>query len=296
MPYKLIIAFFFMAFLLLTLPVAGEAASKRTSATPAKQLFGAKKTPAPLAPNPFGSYARGCLAGAQPLPVDGADWQAMRLSRNRNWGHPNLLAYIERLARDASELDDWSGLLVGDMSQPRGGPMRTGHKSHQIGLDADIWLRPSPAPDRALTWKEREQVSAISMKKNRYQINHKVWTEQHARLLRRAASYPEVARIFVHPTIKQELCGWAGVDRAWLRKIRAWYGHHYHFHVRLKCPTDSLGCKNQPDPPSGDGCGEELDWWLSDEPYKPKKPAKKPRGPLTLNDLPQACRTVLDAR
>ena len=58
----------------------------------ARQLFGAAKTPAPLAARAIGFYAKGCLAGAAALPIDGPAWQAMRLSRNRNWGHPKLVA------------------------------------------------------------------------------------------------------------------------------------------------------------------------------------------------------------
>ena len=73
-------------------------------------------------------------------------WQVMRLSRNRNWGHPKLVAFLERLAEKAKKVG-WNGLLVGDMSQPRGGPMLTGHASHQVGLDADIWLTPMPDRD-----------------------------------------------------------------------------------------------------------------------------------------------------
>src|SRR5262245_60910951 len=66
--------------------------------TPAKELFGAVKTPAPLAARSIGFYAKGCLAGAAALPIDGPAWQAMRLSRNRNWGHPDLVALVEKLA------------------------------------------------------------------------------------------------------------------------------------------------------------------------------------------------------
>ena len=87
---------------------------------------------------------RGDLAGAEALPVDGPSWQVMRLNRNRNWGHPALIDYLEKLARDVPRINGWPGLLVGDMSQPRGGPMLTGHASHQIGLDADVWLTPMP--------------------------------------------------------------------------------------------------------------------------------------------------------
>ena len=231
------------------------------------------------------------------LEQDGPAWQVMRLSRNRNWGHPTLVAYIRRLAVDAKRLDGWPGLLVGDLAQPRGGPMISGHASHQIGLDADIWML--PAPNRQYSLKERENVSSISMLKSPTKINKRTWTEGHGKLLRRAASYPEVARIFVHAAIKKQLCSWATGDRSWLRKIRPWYGHHYHFHVRLACPQDNPGCRDQSAPPKGDGCGAALNAWLKPKP-KPKKPVKKvkppkKKKPVTLAALPNACRAVLDA-
>ena len=262
---------------------------------PAKQLFGAQAFPANIKPRSYGSYARGCLAGGKMLDTDGPAWQAMRLSRNRNWGHPTLVALIEKLAVDSKKIDGWPGLLVGDLSQPRGGPMLTGHASHQIGLDADIWML--PAPNRQLSLREREQLSSISVIKDRRNINPKVWTEGHAKLIKRAASYKQVARIFVHPAIKKALCKWAKGDRSWLRRVRPWYGHHYHFHIRMKCPKGSRGCKNQSAPPAGAGCGKNLRYWLSDAPYRPrkKKKPKKPRRQITLADLPSACRTVLDA-
>ncbi len=270
--------------------------------TAAKKLFGKKRAPANLQARAIGSYAKGCLAGGRALSIDGPAWQAMRLSRNRNWGHPQLVAFLERLAVDAKAHDGWNGLLVGDLAQPRGGPMLTGHASHQIGLDADIWLR--PMPERRFTRQEREKVSAISMlKKGTRTVDPNKFSMAHFRVIKRAASTPGVARIFVHPGIKKALCDRAGNDRAWLRQVRPWYGHHYHFHVRMRCPSDSVGCKNQAPPPAGDGCGKELSWWLSDEPWKPKKP-KKPKKPskkpkkkrqITLADLPQACSAVLDA-
>ena len=39
--------------------------------TPAKQLFGRKAAPAALATRAIGFYAKGCLAGAKALPVNG---------------------------------------------------------------------------------------------------------------------------------------------------------------------------------------------------------------------------------
>jgi len=266
-----------------------------TASAPAKELFGNVGVPAPLAARAIGFYSRGCLAGAKALPVDGKTWQVMRLSRNRNWGHPALIAYLEKLAAAAPGLG-WRGLLVGDLAQPRGGPMLTGHASHQIGLDADIWL--TPMPNRKLSTKEREDLSATSMlKDNGVEVDPKLWTAAHARLIRRAALDPEVERIFVHPAIKQALCTSAGTDRAWLSKVRPYWGHHYHFHVRLDCPPGSEGCRPQDPPGSGDGCGAEVKEWLAKvrprpEPATPAKPAK-PKPPMPLSALPAECRTVL---
>ena len=267
---------------------------------PAKQLFGGVSAPAKMEPRAIGSYAKGCLAGAAELEADGPAWQAMRLSRNRNWGHPSLVELIKRLAREASTEDGWTGLLVGDLSQPRGGPMLTGHASHQIGLDADIWL--TPMPKRTLTVKEREEIAAVEMvTERRDKINPKVWTEAHARLIRRAASYPEVARIFVHPPIKKELCRWAKGDRSWLAKVRAYWGHTAHFHIRMKCPRGSSNCEDQaaPRPADGTGCGGELAYWMKatrwTQPQKADPKAKAPKAPppLMLAGLPRQCRTVI---
>ncbi len=274
---------------------------------PAKDYFGAALVPAPLKASPIGSYAKGCLAGGAELPTDGPTWQVMRLSRNRNWGHPVLIDYIEDLANDAPNLG-WNGLLIGDIAQPRGGPMTSGHASHQVGLDADIWL--TEMPDRRLSVQEREDISAVSMligpldvKGADRRVDPGKWTDSRARLIRRAASDRRVARIFVNPTIKKALCDFEkGPDRAWLRKIRPWWGHHYHFHVRLSCPPGSTGCENQNPPPPGDGCGSDLAYWLSDEPWVPKhppKPGEKPKvvkkKPMALAALPKACQAVLTA-
>ena len=109
---------------------------------------------------PIGSYADGCLAGAVALPITGPAWQVMRLSRDRNWGTPRLIQFIERFGANAKKVG-WNGLLIGDMSQPRGGPMISGHASHQIGLDADIWF--TPMPDHVLSREEREMDGAVDM-------------------------------------------------------------------------------------------------------------------------------------
>jgi penicillin-insensitive murein DD-endopeptidase len=287
-------------------PAKKPAAKKAPPSPVAREMFGAAAVPAPLAARSIGGYAKGCLAGGMALPINGPNWQVMRLSRNRNWGNPRLVDFLERLASDARALDGWPGLLVGDMSQPRGGPMLNGHSSHQIGLDADIWL--TPMPDRILTPQEREDMTAVSMLKDPFSVDPAVFTLDHVKLIKRAATYPQLARIFVHPAIKKALCEQAprvGKDRGWLGKVRPWWNHHYHFHVRLACPAGSEGCQSQPPVRGDDGCGQELkDWyamlkksaiWQAEQQVRPDTKPGPGKPPLRMADLPKDCGTVLAA-
>ena len=282
----------------LALSSAHLAAEEKKPAEPkpdaiAKELFGAKKVPAPLQARSIGFYAKGCLAGAVALPVDGETWQVMRLSRNRNWGHPNLIATLERLAKQVPKVAGWPGLLVGDLAQPRGGPMLTGHASHQVGLDADIWL--TPMPNRTLSPQEREDIAATSMlAADKKDVDPEIWTRQHTAVIKAAAKEPEVERIFVNAAIKKALCREAGSDRGWLHKVRPYWGHHYHFHIRLRCPKDSTDCTAQPPVPEGEGCAPaDLAFWFSDKVLKPKIRPKPPQRQMKLAELPAACRQVL---
>jgi penicillin-insensitive murein DD-endopeptidase len=257
----------------------------------AKELFGRKSEPIPMAARSIGFYAHGCLAGAVALPVNGRTWQVMRLSRNRNWGHPSLIRFLERFSKKVPKVAGWHGLLVGDLAQPRGGPMLTGHTSHQVGLDADIWL--TPMPDRELTREEREEMSATNVVASDWKdIDPAIWTWQHRAVIKAAAEDREVERVLVNPAIKKALCREAGHDREWLSKVRPVYGHNYHFHVRIGCPADSPDCKPQPPPPGDDGCGPELAWWFTEKALARKIPGP-PKPPLKLADLPPACRNVV---
>src|ERR1700710_1166770 len=171
----------------------------------ARELFGRKILPAAMPTRVVGFYAKGCIAGAEALPVNGDTWQVMRLSRNRNWAHPNLGALVKRLSAKAHKGAGWPGILVGDMSQPRGGPMITGHASHQVGLDADIWL--TPMPNRKLSREEREETSAVMMvRADRLDIDPHVWTPTHLSVIRDAAREPTVERIFVNAPTKKGAC------------------------------------------------------------------------------------------
>ena len=259
--------------------------------TPAKELFARKSTPFLGPPRSIGSYFDGCLAGAVPLPITGPTWQVMRLSRNRNWGNPQLVRFIERFAENAKKVG-WNGLLVGDMSQPRGGPMLSEHRSHQIGLDVDIWF--TPMPDHVQSREEREFSSATDVvAPDQLDVDSEVWTHTHAELIRTAAQDPAVIRILVNAAIKKTLCREAGANRVWLFKVRPWYGHAEHFHVQIACPAGSAECKPQPAPRPSDGCGHELDFWFKESTLHP--PPSEPKPPLTLAGLPTACKRIVKA-
>ena len=218
----------------------------------AKDVFGRVTGPTGGAPVSVGGYSRGCVSGAVALPETGPTWQAMRLSRNRNWGHPELVGFLIGLSQAATQMG-WRGLYVGDMSQTRGGPMVTGHASHQMGLDADIWMLPPSSLH--LTRGQREKISSQSVVNRAGTAPSGLWSSSHMAIIRAAARDPRVERIFVAPVAKVEMCNAERGNRAWLRKVRPIGNHDYHFHVRLACPAGSV-CQQQDPPPAGDGCAE----------------------------------------
>lgn len=239
----------------------------------------------------IGSFASGCLIGAMTLPLVGDGYQAMRPSRNRYYGHPNLLQFIERLSNYAAA--NGSRLLVGDLGQPRGGPMPGGHRSHQTGLDADIWFLQQPQ-HRILNRTEIERLGAPSMiRATEGTLNHAHWSARYRDTLRQAALSPAVDRIFVNAIIKQALCH-SETDQSWLAKVRPWWGHDAHFHVRLVCPPDSPSCQPQKPIPYGSGCDADLANWVRDivQSARHPKPYRKPKPPSTEN-LPAACYEIL---
>lgn len=266
--------------------------SSANAEQPAKQYFGAVETGSQQSAEAFGSYAKGCVAGAVQLPETGPRWQAMRLSRNRNWGHPDAISFIERLSQTAVD-EGWAGLYIGDISQPRGGPMLSGHASHQMGVDLDIWMLPADRID--LSRSERENISSKSVVTKDLRSTNSRWTPTHHAIIMAALKDEATARIFVSGAIKMKMCEDASADdKPYLRKLRPWWGHTYHFHVRLNCPAESPNCVEQAPPPAGDGC-EDAVWWVTDAllPPDPDAPAPKPKPELVMDDLPEQCVGVL---
>jgi penicillin-insensitive murein endopeptidase len=262
------------------------------NASPASDWTSAAQWSRPMSPSvekphAIGSCAAGCIEGAAALAREGSGFELVRLERRRYFGHPALLAYIERLGAEAAA-QGLPTLLIGDLSQARGGPMPGDHGSHQSGLDADIaYLRPAEAMTRKLTRMERERSRFRSVVDLKDDILLPAWSPTIARLLALAASDPAVDRIFVHPAIKRALCQQHGAP--WLGRLRPWWGHDDHFHVRLKCPADSSACEAQEPVPAGDGCDASLDWWFSEAARERYKPA-----PQAHVQLPARCHALIE--
>ena len=204
------------------------------------------------------------------------------------------------------KIKDKKKLYIGDIAAPRGGPRPYGHQSHQTGLDVDIWL--TPPKSLTLTKKERDNIKALSVRKKNLKEVNKNWTLVHAKILREAALDNRVDRIFINAPAKIWMCENIQGSKKWLQKIRPIWGHHSHFHVRLKCPQDSTECITQRPTVSEiskslTGCDETLYWWVTKalepaDPSKKKPPSKKKKGArdYTMDDLPEMCLDVIHSK
>jgi penicillin-insensitive murein DD-endopeptidase len=248
--------------------------------------WGDVQEPVPGTPHAIGSYAAGCVQGAISLPSEGRGYQVMRPHRRRFFGHPLLVRYLQELGA-AADQQGLGVLLIGDLGQPRGGPMPFGHRSHQNGLDADIWFW-RPRDGIVLSVAERETSAATSMlTPDGRALDAQQWSQRQVDVLRLSVGFDVVARIFVNPVIKKVLCAqFPGAP--WLQKLRPWWGHDDHFHVRLRCPAGETACQDQDPLPAGDGCADELAWWFSEEARKPRPPVDSAKVPL-----PAACEAIL---
>ncbi|WP_246419763.1 penicillin-insensitive murein endopeptidase [Neoroseomonas alkaliterrae] len=252
------------------------------------EAWGAVATPTRGPPRVIGGTGLGCIAGAVRLPDEGPGWQAVRVSRNRHWAHPATIAWVQDFAGRA-RAQGFPDLWIGDLSQPRGGPMTFGHASHQNGLDADIWLDLGPKPRVPASQREEIRITSLVLP-DETGVDPRRFTDRHAALIRLAAEMPGLDRLLVNHAIKRELCA-RHRGEAWLRRVRPWRGHDSHMHIRLRCPPGQPECRDIAPPPPGDGCDASLDWWLSPE---ARRPVPRPPGPPP--QLPAACAAVLAAR
>jgi len=283
----------FAALLFATFSLGAAQALAKKKTKKRRTSWGSFEAPIAQPPEAVGGYTKGCLFGGVALPEKGPGFETIRRQRRRYFGHPALAKFVTDYGRTLDTIG-LGPVLVGDMSQPRGGPMTSGHRSHQMGLDVDLWFT---RPDGG---RGNDDAFASLVDERREAIDAEVFDARHAEMLRRAALDPAVARIFVGWVIKRELCRTVKGDRGWLQKIRPWWGHTRHFHVRLRCPEGSPECREQTAIPAGDGCGTE-GWFSKAEvakrkkearmgpPKKAPRPKRPPRPPL-----PARCKALLE--
>ena len=243
--------------------------------------------PAPGPALAIGQPGAGCVQGAMALPVVGSGWLVVHPERHRNHGHPTLIAFVRKLAAQLRR-DKLVPLFIGDLGQPRGGPTPTGHRSHQSGLDVDLWFA---GPGKPFIPGKSPAPPAPSVVDLRTKQLLPAWTPKVARLLEIVAANPAVDRIFVHPSVKRALCRDQTRHGPWLRVLRPWWGHQDHFHVRLRCPGDSPDCVLPQPLPEGEGCDAKLDWWFSEDAAKTAAQRKPPGTEAPA--MPEQCEGVL---
>lgn len=289
---------------LMLLALDADAATPDADAAPApapKQGVVAKqwqqqRVPSAGPAQSIGGYSLGCVRGAATLPASGIGYEVLKLERNRRFGHPALIDYVQRLAV-AARTAKLGLLVVGDLSQPRGGPTPSGHRSHQSGLDVDLgYVAPANARAGHLSARLRERLSPPVVVNLKTHQTTSAWTPTIVNLLALAATDPMVDRIFVNPAIKQRLCEDPTTAQApWQSRLRPWWAHHDHFHVRLKCPDDSPLCVPQ-EPPADNGCGATLAWWFSPDAEATRSKKKDAESAEPEPQLPPACADVLQAQ
>jgi len=240
----------------------------------------------------IGGYNAGCLNGAVSLLPDGPGYQVMRISRKRFYGHPSLVNWIERVGRGV-ERRNLGLLLIGDLSQARGGPSGAVHASHQNGLDVDIWFY-HPDPKNRFRLDDRENLGAVSVvTPDRSTVDPQKWTKRHRKILSFITQQDLVDRVFVAPAIKKDMCEKYRGEK-WLSRLRAWWGHDDHMHVRLKCPEGSKGCLAQETVNDEDTCSKDLDWWFSEEAVKEAKDRDRVEVKVEPKELPIECQKLLE--
>lgn len=274
----------------LVLAPPGPASAMAAEPSPIALIWNRERAPSQGPAQSIGGYSNGCLQGAVPLPASGRGYEDLHRSRNRFYGHPALVEFIRQLGVSA-KTQHLGLVVIGDLSQARGGPTPSGHRSHQTGLDVDIgYVAPRGAHPR-MRAPERERVGPPAVVDLKTHVMSPLWTKRTVRLLAAAASDPAVDRIFVNPAIRRTLCAGPARHEPWFARLRPWWGHHDHFHVRLKCPDDSPLCKAQDPPPvePDDGCGATLAWWFSPDAQNTEVKKKETDEAVPGPALPDEC-------
>jgi penicillin-insensitive murein endopeptidase len=248
------------------------------------------RKPAPGPPLVIGQPGAGCVQGAVALPLQGPGWKVVHPERHREFGHPTMITFLRKLAAQLRR-EKLPTLIVGDLGQSRGGPTPTSHRSHQSGIDVDLWYMPPAKPFTPGNTPVPVAPSVVDMHTKKMLP---AWTGKVARLVEIVASNPAVDRIFVHPSVKRALCQDKTKRGPWLMRVRPWWGHQDHLHARLRCPTDSPDCVEQEALLEGEGCDAKLDWWFTEDSRKTGAKRKPPAE--SAPPMPEKCEQILEAK
>lgn len=167
----------------------------------------------------IGGYSSGCLKGSSQLPVNGVGFETVNRHRRRYYGHPLLISSIQNWGH-VMESQWQSRIIVGDISQPVGGPSTKGHKSHQIGLDADLrfYLIEKKSESEVFpVWDNENNIETPSLVeykkiveagKTKYTVEflEKYWNQKTIELLTLVGQEPKIERILMNAPIKKFLC------------------------------------------------------------------------------------------
>ncbi len=240
----------------------------------------------------IGTYNNGCIL--YPAELEKSDiYKLPRLARGNNYGNPALTDFLEDYAYRIKEMTG-KQLLIADLSKNNGGPTLMLHSSHQTGLDADIWYR-LYSQKQNLSQTDIEDLKPIDMVSKDGSTMGELWSSENEEILKTFAQNDKIERIFVNPIIKKNFCT-KFKSEDWQKKIRPWWGHNEHFHVRLKCPDNSPDCTMKGQAIKDDGCGKDLDWWFSEEAKLPKS-KKEAEGKISEEELfeklPERCKPIL---
>jgi len=264
---------------------------------PPQALLAPASAPTLAKAEAIGFYSGGCLQGGMSLEGDENGLEFAHVGRGRFWAHPYMIDLLTELG-EFTHKNFKKKVIVGDLSLSRGGPTVGGHSSHQNGLDADLWYKLAPTRSRSFQRREVEVMPSVLTEKG----FNKYFSKPQRILLSFLAQDNRVARVFVHPKIKKALC--EGPRRLFtdksLAKIRPWFGHDDHLHLRLKCPQSDKNCVAQEPPKEGSGC-DELKWWESEEAVAAEKAqdhsfsAARSRYIKVTNALPPVCQEIYTA-
>lgn len=184
-----------------------------------------------------------------------AGFNIIRPTRRTHFSTNELAFLLLKMGQFTKKEAPGQILSVGDLSRESGGALGS-HKSHQNGLDADIGFYFDNKSFHGYF------ASAVAVDKP-----HANWMpEAQWRLFKEVVGTKLVDRIFIHSTLKKALCSLAvqsgelhkdkpeGLAYETLRRLIADTDHNTHFHLRVKCSSAQVRCRQMAEPAPGSGC------------------------------------------